>query len=276
MNILWVFAHPDHRSLNGSLRDTALKSLAESGHTVEESDLYRMCWNPVVDSDDYGHDPADRLHVATASSRALRTGTLAEDIVAEQEKLRRADAVVLQFPLWWFSMPAILKGWVDRVFVEGFGYGIRGETGGTRRYGDGLMAGKRALIVTSMGGSEHTVSDRGINGSLEELLFPIQHGFFWYTGMSVLSPVLIPSADRITEQGYGIAESELTGRLDSLFTEEAIAFRHQKGGDYDEKFVLRPEVASGQSGLRVHRSSAGQEHAKSPDARLVAGFEPRT
>lgn len=252
MNILWVFAHPDHRSLNGSLRDAAAKALADAGHTVEESDLYRMNWNPVVDASDYGLDATDRLRVATASSTALRNGTLAEDVAAEQEKVRRADAVVLQFPLWWFSMPAILKGWVDRVFVEGFGYGIRSERGGTRRYGDGLMAGKRALIVTTMGGSEHTVSPRGINGALDELLFPIQHGFFWYTGMSVLPPVLIASADRMTDEAYTEAESTLVGRLGSLFTDTPIPFRRQNSGDYDRNFVLQPDIADGESGVRVH------------------------
>lgn len=254
MKILWVFAHPDPRSLNGSLRDAALKHLASSGHTVEESDLYRMGWNPVVDASDYGHDPTDRLHVASASSIALRHETLTLDIAAEQKKLRRADVVVLQFPLWWFSMPAILKGWVDRVFVEGFGYGIRDESGGTRRYGDGLMAGTRAMIVTSLGGSERTVSPRGINGSMDELLFPIQHGFLWYTGMSVLQPVLIPSADRITPGRYAAAERNLTDRLDSLTTDEPISFRHQNGGDYDEEFVLREEVSVGEAGLQIHVS----------------------
>ncbi|KZF08551.1 MAG: NAD(P)H-dependent oxidoreductase [Rhodococcus sp. (in: high G+C Gram-positive bacteria)] len=262
MNILWVFAHPEPRSLNGSLRDAAATHLTSCGHTVEQSDLYRMGWNPVVDAADYGHDRTRRLHVATASSDALRNGTLAADIADEHEKLRHADAVVLQFPLWWFSMPAILKGWVDRVFVEGFGYGIRHDSGihasgGTRRYGDGLMAGRRALIVTSMGGSEHTVSGRGINGSLDELLFPIQHGLFWYTGMSVLPPVLVPSADRITAEGYAEAESLLHRRLDSLFTDAPVPFRQQNGGDYDERFVLRPEVSAGETGVRVHSSLPG-------------------
>lgn len=254
MKILWVFAHPDPRSLNGSLRNAALKHLVSSGHTVEESDLYRMGWNPVVGASDYGHDPADRLHVASASSAALQHGTLTPDIAVEQAKLRRADGVVLQFPLWWFSMPAILKGWVDRVFVEGFGYGIRNESNGTRRYGDGLMVGTRAMLVTSMGASGRTVSPRGINGSLNELLFPIQHGFLWYTGMSVLRPVLIPSADRITPELYAAEEANLTDRLDSLFTDDPISFRHQNGGDYDEEFVLRKQVSVGEAGLRIHVS----------------------
>lgn len=182
MNILWVYAHPDDRSLNGSLRDAALEQLLVDGHTVEQSDLYAMQWNPVVQPADYDHDPAERFKVATASSSALAAGTQTPDIVAEQQKLLRADAVVLQFPLWWFSMPAIMKGWVDRVFVEGLGYGIKRPDGRSRRYGDGMLAGKRAMVVLSMGGSEHTVSPRGINGDLDEMLYPIQHGILFYTG----------------------------------------------------------------------------------------------
>ncbi|WP_256977927.1 NAD(P)H-dependent oxidoreductase [Rhodococcus sp. 14-2470-1a] len=246
------------------MRDSALEFLAGAGHNTLESDLYRMGWNPVVTAEDYAHDSAHRLHVATASSTALAGGTIAADIAAEQDKVRRADAVVLQFPLWWFSMPAIMKGWVDRVFVEGFGYGIRKAEGGTRRYGDGLMAGTRALVVTSMGGSEHTVSARGINGSLDELLFPIQHGFFWYTGMAVLPPVLIPSADRMTEDGYAAAEAHLQARLGTLFSDEPIPYRHQSNGQYDRNFVLRSPYAVGEEGLRVH--TAPPSHAAQSSA----------
>ncbi|WP_415975788.1 NAD(P)H-dependent oxidoreductase [Rhodococcus sp. 077-4] len=252
MNILWVYAHPEPRSLNGSLRDAALVQLRSDGHTVEQSDLYAMQWNPVVQPVDYGHDPAERFKVATASSKALAAGMQTPDIVAEQQKLLRADAVVLQFPLWWFSMPAIMKGWVDRVFVEGFGYGIRRADGRSRRYGDGTLAGKRAMVVVSMGGSEHTVSPRGINGELDEMLYPIQHGILFYTGMSVLPPVLVASADRMTETDYPAAESELLQRVKGLPTDEPIPYRTQNGGDYDRQFVLRDDLAPEDTGVRIH------------------------
>ncbi|MGB2721544.1 MAG: NAD(P)H-dependent oxidoreductase [Rhodococcus sp. (in: high G+C Gram-positive bacteria)] len=252
MNILWVYAHPDARSLNGSLRDAALEQLLVAGHTVEQSDLYAMQWNPVVQPADYDHDPAERFKVATASSSALAAGTQTPDIVAEQQKLLRADAVVLQFPLWWFSMPAIMKGWVDRVFVEGLGYGIKRPDGRSRRYGDGMLAGKRAMVVLSMGGSEHTVSPRGINGDLDEMLYPIQHGILFYTGMSVLPPVLVASADRMTETDYAAAESELLQRVKGLPTDRPIPYRTQNGGDYDRRFVLRSTIDAENTGLRVH------------------------
>ncbi|MGV8875695.1 MAG: NAD(P)H-dependent oxidoreductase [Rhodococcus sp. (in: high G+C Gram-positive bacteria)] len=252
MNILWVYAHPEPRSLNGSLRDAALTQVRADGHTVEQSDLYAMQWNPVVTAEDYAHDSTNRFHVASASSAALAAGTEAPEIVAEQQKLLRADAVVLQFPLWWFSMPAIMKGWVDRVFVEGFGYGIRATDGSSKRYGDGMLAGKRAMIVVSMGGSEHTVSPRGISGSLDELLYPIQHGILFYTGMSVLPPLLVASADRMTETDYAAAESDLLQRVKGLRTDAPIGYRSQNGGDYDRRFVLRENIDADQIGMRVH------------------------
>lgn len=252
MNILWVYAHPEPRSLNGSLRDAAMEQLRIDGHTVEQSDLYAMQWNPVVQPADYDHDSAERFKVATASSTALAAGTQTPDIVAEQQKLLRADAVVLQFPLWWFSMPAIMKGWVDRVFVEGFGYGIRRADGRSRRYGDGMLAGKRAMVVVSMGGSKHTVWPRGINGDLDEMLYPIQHGILFYTGMSVLPPVLVASADRMNETDYAAAESNLLQRVKGLPTDRPIPYRTQNGGDYDRRFVLRSTIDAENTGLRVH------------------------
>ncbi|MEW1931670.1 NAD(P)H-dependent oxidoreductase [Rhodococcus sp. NPDC079359] len=255
MNILWVYAHPEPRSLNGSLRKAALEQLHADGHTVEQSDLYAMQWNPLIRPADYDHDPTERFQVANASSSALAAGTQTPDIVAEQQKLLRADAVVLQFPLWWFSMPAIMKGWVDRVFVEGFGYGIRRADGRSRRYGDGMLAGKRAMIVVSMGGSEHTVSPRGINGDLHELLYPIQHGILFYTGMSVLPPVLIASADRMTETDYAAAESGLVQRVKSLFTDQPIPYRTQNDGDYDRRYVLRDDIEPEAIGIRVHTTT---------------------
>ena len=126
MKVLWVFAHPEQQSLNGALRNEGLSALADAGHTCQVSDLYAMKWKPTVDRDDFPDFPPDeRLHIPATSKLAHRTGTLSADVRAEQEKLDWAEAVVLQFPLWWYGMPAILKGWFDRVFVKGYAYGVR-------------------------------------------------------------------------------------------------------------------------------------------------------
>lgn len=151
--ILIVSAHPEPRSLNGALTSFAAGELRRAGHRVRLSDLYAMEWRPAVGPGDFpGHDPAERLDVMGASGRAYAEGGLAPEIAAEQEKLLWSDAVILQFPMWWFSMPAMLKGWVDRVFTHGFGYG----TGRVNRarYGDGKLAGRRAMLSVTIGAAE--------------------------------------------------------------------------------------------------------------------------
>ncbi|MFE0173357.1 NAD(P)H-dependent oxidoreductase [Streptomyces sp. NPDC059002] len=254
MKILWVFAHPEQRSLNGSLMTEGLRTLEELGHEHRVSDLYAMGWKAVVDADDFGDGPRERLFVGREQQRAYGDGELSKDILVEQEKIAWADTLVFQFPLWWFGPPAILKGWFDRVLVQGFGFGIEGPDGRTLRYGDGGLAGKRALVVTSVGARESGFGPRGIHGSIEEVLFPLLHGTFWYTGMAALPPFVVYGADRLTESGRSHGAAALRERLRTLHTTEPLPFRHENGGEYDEDLVLRPDIARGLSGVGVHRA----------------------
>ena len=90
MKVLWVLAHPEARSLNGSLRDFGVRTLAAAGHEVRQSDLYRMGWKAVADGNDFtDSDPAVPLNYAAASYRGFRNGTQASDVVAEQEREQR-------------------------------------------------------------------------------------------------------------------------------------------------------------------------------------------
>ncbi|MFI9028866.1 NAD(P)H-dependent oxidoreductase [Streptomyces sp. NPDC053560] len=253
MKVFWLYAHPESRSLNGSLKDEGIRALEAAGHEVRVSDLYAMKWNPVVDAEDFDHDRTERLDVARASQEAFDTGRLAPDVAAEQEKIDWADAVIVQFPLWWYGMPAILKGWFDRVFVKGFGYGVTDEQGRTLRYGEGRLAGKRAMVVLTAGAFEPSLSPRGINGSLESVLFPLQHGTFWYSGMSVLPPLLVPAANRVSPDQYAEAAAGLRERLRTLATTPPLPYRTQNGGDYDEDLVLHPDLAPNRTDLAIHR-----------------------
>lgn len=255
MNILWIYAHPDARSLNGALRTVGLETLAELGHDVRESDLYAMDWKPAVDRGDFPeHATSERLHVGSASKRAYQGETLSPDILAEQAKLVWADAVVFQFPMWWFGMPAILKGWVDRVFVKGFAYGVPDPTrpGNNLRYGRGGLAGKRALTVVTIGSGEASFGPRGINGQLDQLLFPLLHGTYWYTGMEALPPLAVYDANHMGDEQYEDAAAALRKRLVGLPTDAPIAYRCETGGDYDDDLVLRDDVVPGESGLDAH------------------------
>ncbi|MGC0415383.1 NAD(P)H dehydrogenase (quinone) [Embleya sp. AB8] len=155
--VLVVTAHPDPLSLNAALARFAVEELRTAGHEVRVSDLYAMKWKAVVDADDFPeHVAAGRPDVLGTSQRATPAGRLAPEIAAEQEKLRWADAVILQFPMWWFGAPAILKGWFDRVFTAGFAYGPKVAP----PYTEGPLGGRRALVSVTVGARETSFSDR--------------------------------------------------------------------------------------------------------------------
>jgi len=257
MNVLLVYAHPEPTSLNGTLKDFTVQRLQAAGHTVQVSDLYAMRWKAPIDGDDHpGRDPQCPFHASLDSREAYANGRQSEDIAAEQDKLRWADTVILQFPLWWFSMPAILKGWVDRVYACGFAYGV-GEHSDRHwgdRYGEGAMAGKRAMLVVTTGGWESHYAARGINGPIDDLLFPIQHGILFYPGFDVLPPHVIYRSSKVGEQNVADVLEGLGRRLDGLASDAVIPYRRQNAGDYlIPSLELRPGLAEGAEGLGIHQ-----------------------
>jgi len=267
MKVLIVFAHPEPRSLNGSLRDVAVSELEAEGHEVRVSDLYAQGWTSDIGRADFPQlPPGARLAPAAASKQAFESGTLTADVKAEIEKLLWADVLILQFPLWWFSMPAILKGWVDRVFAYGFAYGV-GEHSDKRwgdRYGEGRLAGKRAMLIVTAGGWEEHYSARGINGPIDDLLFPINHGILYYPGYDVLPPFVVYKADKLDEAGFQATAERLRERMRTLATTSPIPYRRQNGGDYlIPSMQLRAGLEhSGATGFALH---VEQAEARSPN-----------
>ncbi|KAB8167727.1 flavodoxin family protein [Streptomyces sp. 3MP-14] len=247
--VLIVHAHPDARSLTAALAGLAAEELRGAGHQVRTSDLYAMKWKATTDADDFpGWPRDDRLDVMGASHHAHDTGTLTADVREEQEKLRWADAVIIQFPLWWFSVPAILKGWLDRVFGADFAYGP-----GVRPYGGGELAGRRVLLSVTHGAGAPSVGPRGIHGPLSELLFPIQHGVLFFTGMSVLEPFTVPKAPELDEAGFRAVAAAYRARLAGLFTERPLPYRRLTEEDYTRELELRlGRERPGASGLGLH------------------------
>ncbi|MCE1240106.1 MAG: NAD(P)H-dependent oxidoreductase [Azonexaceae bacterium] len=265
MNVLIVFAHPEARSLNAAMRDVCVEELQAQGHTVQVSDLYAMRFKPVVDRDDFPLLPAgERLKVAAASQAGYAAGALTDDVLAEIAKLQWADALILHFPLWWYTMPAILKGWVERVFAYGFAYGV-GEHSDAKwgdRFGEGSLSGKRAMVITSTGGWQAHYSARGINGPLDDILFPINHNILYYPGAAVLPPFVVYRADRQQEADFPPIAEALRARMRGLFSDAPIAYRRQNGGDYEipgcelKAGLARP--GSGGFGLHVASGGSGE------------------
>lgn len=263
MRVLFVFAHPEPRSLNGALRDIAIEELVSQGHEVRMTDLYASRWKSEVDRADFPALPPDQRFVpVVASKHAFEGNTLTEDVKAEIENLLWADVLILQFPLWWFSMPAILKGWIDRVFAYGFAYGV-GEHSDVRwgdRYGEGRLAGKRAMLIVTAGGWADHYGPRGVNGPIEDLLFPINHGVLYYPGYDVLPPFVVYRVDRFDEAALEPIAGNLRERMRTLATTAPIPYRMQNGGDYlIPSMQLRPGLGEpGASGFALHVNRATQ------------------
>jgi NAD(P)H dehydrogenase (quinone) len=236
MKILIVFAHPEPQSLNGALLQVIVDELKAEGNEVQVSDLYAMQWKCQVDRADFVDLPnAFPLSVSSASAKATSSSTLTEDVKSEQEKLLWADTVILQFPLWWFTMPAILKGWVDRVYSCGFAYGV-GEHSDKRwgnRYGEGRLSGKRAMLIVTVGGWREHYSPRGINGPIDDVLFPINHGILYYPGFDVLPPFIAYRVHRSDETTFCTISEELRQRMRTIAITKPIPYRDQNGGEYE-------------------------------------------
>ena len=183
MNILIVYAHPEPRSFNRGLLDRSIQVLQEEGHQVVVSDLYAMGFNPVATAEDFRERRfPDALQYDREQKHAHEHQAFAPDIQAEIEKLLACDLLILQFPLWWFSVPAIMKGWFDRVFVNGVVYG-KG-----RRFDAGGMKGRRALVCTSTACLPGMVEPDGLLAHLDVNLWHMLHGTLAYAGFEVLAP----------------------------------------------------------------------------------------
>ena len=181
MNVLLVHAHPEPKSFTSAMKDLAVETLGEMGHQVVVSDLYDMGFNPVSGPDDFQkRQNADYLSYGLEQRHGYKTGTLAPDIAQEVAKLVKADLLVLSFPVYWFSVPAILKGWIDRTFLSGLCFG------GRRFYDRGGLKGRRAMIAFSTGSQEHMLTESGVHGSVERMLAHIEQGSRAYVGMEVL------------------------------------------------------------------------------------------
>jgi NAD(P)H dehydrogenase (quinone) len=213
-----VLAHPERRSFNGAMADTAVETLRGLGRDVVFSDLYRMGFDPVSDRRNFAtvKNP-DYYKQQVEEDYATEANGFAPDIEAEIAKLEAADLMIWQFPLWWFGLPGILKGWVDKVFAFNRVYG-RG-----RFYENGLYRGKRALLSLTTGGEGGgAYQPGGFNGDINGILRPIQRGMLEFVGYDVLQPQIVWGPAQITEEKRTAALVAWRERLTQIAQEEPI------------------------------------------------------
>lgn len=242
MNSLIVLAHPEPCSYNAALAQQAAAALAAQGHAVRISDLYakRFVADEHARHFERRKDPL-RFDAQAEQRHGGECGALPRDVAEEIEHLLWADFVLLQFPLWWFGVPAILKGWMDRVFAYGTLYA------GRRRFETGVCRGKRAMLSLTAGSSAESCMHDGREGDTPLLLWPV-HYTLHYVGFEVLEPFIVNGV----RGGLAGAEAEalqrhldaqrvaLAQRLGDLEAVQSIPFNRAE--DYDAHGKLRPEA----------------------------------
>jgi NAD(P)H dehydrogenase (quinone) len=219
MRVLIVHAHHEQKSFCSALFRQAAHTLREAGHEVVTSDLYSERFDPVSDRRNFSSVlDAGYLKQQSEEWHASEVNGFAPELETEIRKLESCDLLIFTFPLWWFSMPAILKGWVDRAIPMGRVYGDE------KLYENGLgKTRKRSLIIMTVGGPPETYNGYNVNPSLENILAPIQHGVFWFNGFLPLDPFIAWSPARISEEERKTYLRQLNERLRHLDQETPLS-----------------------------------------------------
>lgn len=147
MHTLLVLAHPRESSLTAQVAGRALRRLEADGRTVDFLDLHTEGFDPRMSPE----DEPDFSKPGKVYSAEVR---------AHMRRVEDADEIVVIFPVWWYGLPALLKGWIDRVWNHGFAYGVRPSR----------LSRKRLLWLGLAGGAEDTFVEDGVHGLLEHHL----------------------------------------------------------------------------------------------------------
>jgi len=218
-NVLIVFAHPNPASFCAAMHQKAVESLTAAGHTVVVSDLHAMGFDPVNDARNFSSlSKPEYFKQQIEEMYASEHGTFAPDVAAELAKLEACDLLMFVFPLHWFALPSMLKGWVDRVFVMGKTYG------GGKIYDTGVFKGKKAVLVLTTGGPApaYLPGDESFNGDMMAILKPIHRGIFNFCGFSVLRPEVAYGPAHLDEPARIARLEEWAARARTLVEEEPI------------------------------------------------------
>ncbi|MDG3582547.1 NAD(P)H-dependent oxidoreductase [Galbibacter pacificus] len=176
MKHLIIYAHPNTRSLNGHIKQVIVEHLAKNGHEVKVRDLYQQNFNPILSLEDL---------------EGQRIGQVEKDVKIEQNCIVWADCIIFIHPIWWTGLPAVLKGYIDRVFSYGFAY--RYDHGIQK----GLLEGKQAVVINTQGKSHAEYGDLGMDKALK---LTSDRGIYTYCGLDVKHHLFFDQADRATSE----------------------------------------------------------------------------
>ncbi|XP_032066030.1 NAD(P)H dehydrogenase [quinone] 1 isoform X1 [Thamnophis elegans] len=267
---LIVLAHQEPGSFNHALQRAAVEALESGGWSVAVSDLYAQHFQPVLSRADFAGDPDDprNLNYAKEAGLAWEEGRLSSDILGEVEKLEAADLVIFQFPLHWFGLPAILKGWFDRILIQGFAYSYGAM------YDQGPFQKKKALLSFTTAGMGSMYTPAGINGDINIMLWPIQSGTLHFCGFQVLAPQIAFSiGQRTPEDVRSQILEDWKKRLATIWEETPLRFAPNCLFELNpaQGFVLKEDVREEQ-GKEPYGLTVGQHLGKPfpPDSQVKA------
>ena len=189
---LIIHAHPEAAPFCAAQMRGAARTLEAQGYEVEISDLYAQGWNAGLGRGDFTYAQGGHFKPQAEQVRAAQNHTFAADVAAELNKLLAADLLIFSFPLW-FSLPTLLKDWMDQVFVMGAVYGS-----GVGTYDNGKFLGRWALLCTT-GGPKSAYGPQANNGELNMAMLHIYNGILRFAGYTVLA--LVVGDDERTQLG---------------------------------------------------------------------------
>ncbi|KAE8297720.1 NAD(P)H dehydrogenase [quinone] 1 [Larimichthys crocea] len=241
---LIVYAHQSSGSFNAAVRDVAMEELTEQGYRVIVSDLYAMNFRANATRDDVIGDLKDPDHFqyGEETMHAWMEGRLSDDIVAEQRKVEEAEFIIFQFPLYWFSVPAIMKGWIDRVLTQGFAFSLQ------KMYNTGIFKEKKAMLSFTTGATQTMFRPDGINGDINVTLWPLQNGTLHFCGFQVLPPQIFWSVAHCPPAVRTAMLDGWRARLKGLSAEKPLTFAPCELFDlsFQGGFMLRPDAREDQ------------------------------
>jgi NAD(P)H dehydrogenase (quinone) len=194
MNHVIVYAHPNPSSFNHAIVDALRQSLQDQGASVVMRDLYALGFNPVLTGGDLSQ---------------IVAGNTPKDIAEEQKHISWADVVSFIYPLWWTGMPAIMKGYIDRVFTFGFAY-TANESGIVK-----LLSGKKAIIISTQGTPASVYEAKGMFDALKKTN---DVGIFDFVGMKVIQHLFLDSVTTVDDADRQEMLGKVKGIASSLMS----------------------------------------------------------
>jgi NAD(P)H dehydrogenase (quinone) len=191
MNQVIILAHPKQDSFSARIKEDLQNKMIKKGNKVKIRDLYKMNFNPVLNEGELAYN---------------KEGETCPDVIVEQNYILWADQLTFIYPLWWNAFPAILKGYIDRVFTNGFAFKI------TENGLEGLLK-KKVRLITTAGMTEESLRKSGV---YESLKITQDEGVFEFCGMDVTDHIYIPEVTSLSEEEKSIALQDLSEEFFSV------------------------------------------------------------